>query len=420
MFKRFGKLFLTTVIVFMFCCSAMIGQSFAHNKQEISVRIIGTPAFQISGVIPASSNSNALSALLDFAKSKNISVKVKDTAYGPYVFQIDGIAEKVNTATSGWNFWVNGNSAEASADQTNVQAGDEVVWALSDWGVTLFPKLQYSLSTQQQKVQTVDLNQPFLLTVQAEQTTYDENWNPSTSVVPIAHATVEIRTATTRSVLQSDSNGQLQLLRNSGEPFAIQVSKFDTATLVPTLVPSGWTWFTVNSQSNAWQDVKSTDWAFPCIQLVTSKGWLSAKQPNRFAPQVAVTLADAIQTFGTFKGFNSLSNWTDVAVANQWIDAASTKPALLNKALTRGQLATILTKLLGEKYPTPAIYATFKDEAQFIKNKELHAAILQVAATGLMNGYKDRSFRANQSVTRAEFAHVLRLLNDLGLADAHE
>ena len=55
-------------------------------------------------------------------------VKTKDSAYGPYVDSINGVAG--GTDGKYWAFYVNGQLAQVGADAYTTQNGDNVEWKL--------------------------------------------------------------------------------------------------------------------------------------------------------------------------------------------------------------------------------------------------------------------------------------------------
>ena len=77
--------------------------------------------------------------------------------------------------------------------------------------------------------------------------------------------------------------------------------------------------------------------------------------------------------------------------------------------LTRGQLAQIISVLLGDEddMGTPA---TFSDVSA---SDECYAAVTRVGALGIMKGNGDGTFRPNDNVTRAELVTTLCRLMDV-------
>ena len=73
-----------------------------------------------------------------------------------------------------------------------------------------------------------------------------------------------------------------------------------------------------------------------------------------------------------------------------------------NRALTRGEAAAIISRLLDSSEPGP-IQASFSD----VTTEWYAAAVNLLASYGIVNGYTDGTFCPNNSITRAEFVAIL-------------
>lgn len=126
----------------------------------------------------------ALKAELD---AHNISYKVTKGAYGDYIESIGSDAQAADSSTY-WSLYQNGSYASVGMSSLQPANGDDIVIAYSAMD-TLYPKVSISPSTPV-------AGQPFTFTVTADKTTYDSNWNPTTTTVSVSGATVAFNGAT--------------------------------------------------------------------------------------------------------------------------------------------------------------------------------------------------------------------------------
>lgn len=120
----------------------------------------------------------ALKAELD---AHNISYKVTTGAYGDYIESIGSDVQSADGSTY-WSLYQNGSYASLGISSLQPVNGDDIVIAYSA-SDTLYPKVSVSPSAP-------SAEQPFTFTVTADKTTYDSNWNPTTTTVPVSGATV--------------------------------------------------------------------------------------------------------------------------------------------------------------------------------------------------------------------------------------
>ncbi|MDG0814462.1 S-layer homology domain-containing protein [Cohnella rhizosphaerae] len=86
-----------------------------------------------------------------------------------------------------------------------------------------------------------------------------------------------------------------------------------------------------------------------------------------------------------------------------------------NQAVTRGELAAMLARLYADASVNGAVYAaSYKDQAAFAGWAS--ESIGQATALGLVQGYEDGTFRADQAVTRAEAATLAVRIAELSSA----
>ncbi|WP_457550588.1 DUF4430 domain-containing protein [Archaeoglobus sp.] len=73
----------------------------------------------------------ALGVLIKASRDLGFDVKVRSWSYGLFVDCIGGICTNALGKSSGWMYQVNGKTPMVSADQYNLNAGDEVIWFFS-------------------------------------------------------------------------------------------------------------------------------------------------------------------------------------------------------------------------------------------------------------------------------------------------
>ncbi len=393
--KRYISFLLISVIILI-----MAQPVFAAN--EVLVRIITGPGGSYEGWITPS-KPDALSALKTFASSKNLSVQTKDTTYGPYVISVAGLAEKKISASSGWGFWVNAQSPEVGADQTSINNGDEIVWSIYDYSSTLYPIVDFS-----PKQAVYQPGQIVTIHTSATKTMYDENWNASTSIVTIPDAMVSINQNDQSFIqLKTDATGSAQITIPTGAPLHVTVEKYDPSNGLPLLVKSRTLTLPIQFDGSKISDIKSTFWAYPCIIRNAARGWLPLKKNQTFAPNEPVSFAELTDAFSVlFKN----------APISKWLATANYKSSF--QTVTRQQMAVILnevltsTPTLNSKFPVlQPVNSNWRDQKS-ISSTAL-TAVQAIANRAIINGYADRTYHPNQAITRAEFVHVLRMIDDV-------
>ncbi|MBB3171353.1 DUF4430 domain-containing protein [Parvibacter caecicola] len=94
------------------------------DKITVSVEVMSATdegAALYSEEMAVDQGTSALGAL----KITGLQVSVEESDYGPFVTAIGSTA---NEGSSGWTYTVNGESPTVAADQTELQAGDKLVW----------------------------------------------------------------------------------------------------------------------------------------------------------------------------------------------------------------------------------------------------------------------------------------------------
>ncbi|KOY83416.1 S-layer homology domain-containing protein [Lysinibacillus macroides] len=188
--------------------------------------------------------------------------------------------------------------------------------------------------------------------------------------------------------------------------------------------------------STTFKDVKSSHWAYGDISKVAQKGYLKGYEDGTFRPSNQVTRSEFAAILSRILGVEATkkNSFSDVP-SNHWaydsinkgISAgfieAGTGKFEPNKAMTRAEMATWLTKGLASKHSeyTTIVNTMAKSDLTLIPipetykggvNKKDLPYIGVAIGTGLLNGYSDSTFKPNGNTTRAEVASIItRYLN---------
>ncbi len=130
--------------------------------------------------------ANVLQALALSSELCDFEYIAEDTAYGIYVFSIAGIPAE---GMSGWQFWVNWQSAMVGAADYTLNAGDNILWAFGEFGI----------QPTKVEVNQTKLNSGEELTVTAQYYTGD-NWQALVGEINIGN-----------QVYNTDTNGQFSI-----------------------------------------------------------------------------------------------------------------------------------------------------------------------------------------------------------------
>lgn len=100
------------------------------NDQDVSLRIEGpTNTVCLAEHLTA---TNVLALVEEASSICNFTYQVTETEYGPYLSEIAGFSSQ---GSSGWQYWINWQPGSQSADQAQIQAQDEVLWAYGAFSV---------------------------------------------------------------------------------------------------------------------------------------------------------------------------------------------------------------------------------------------------------------------------------------------
>ncbi|MCH5185369.1 MAG: S-layer homology domain-containing protein [Oscillospiraceae bacterium] len=172
-------------------------------------------------------------------------------------------------------------------------------------------------------------------------------------------------------------------------------------------------------------DVPVSHWAFPYISALTANNTISGYPDNSFRPDVTVSRAEFAKMIVSAAGLRiinpSMSSFYDVAADKWYYPYAETAREFIptyryngtimfypDEPATREVVAIALVSLKGydvSAVDTSMIQNIFSDYSGM--EEWVKKYIIAAVERGLVSGYEDGTFRAQQPVTRAEAAAMI-------------
>lgn len=237
----------------------------------------------------------ALKAELD---AHNISYKVTKGAYGDYIESIGSDAQAADSSTY-WSLYQNGSYASVGMSSLQPANGDDIVIAYSAMD-TLYPKVSISPSTPV-------AGQPFTFTVTADKTTYDSNWNPTTTTVSVSGATVAFNGATQTT----DASGHATFSAPSAAGTYHYSIRQDRSGQAPLLVRLTNVSLTVSSSSSSSSSPSNTSSSGSSSSSNIAPGSSTTNSTSTVSDE---TVTKAAQSAASILS-NDASDWTAFALA---------------------------------------------------------------------------------------------------------
>lgn len=198
--------------------------------------------------------------------------------------------------------------------------------------------------------------------------------------------------------------------------------------IVFTLVPTA-----LAAKADDFTDVSRSDWFYDYVDYVSSKGYFRGTTETTFAPQRNMTRAMFVVVLSRFdgaKGDSSQSAFTDVApgawctaainwaAANKIVEGKGDGTFAPDAPITRAQMCAIINRYLnyykkGNKVTLSQTGSVSAMSDQNTVPSYAVDAVKQCQRYGLINGYKDGTFRPNALSTRAHVAAVIYRMADL-------
>lgn len=198
--------------------------------------------------------------------------------------------------------------------------------------------------------------------------------------------------------------------------------------IVFTLVPTA-----LAAKAGDFTDVSRSDWFYDYVDYVSSKGYFRGTTETTFSPQRNMTRAMFVVVLSRFDGAKSDSSqsaFTDVApgawctaainwaAANKIVEGKGDGTFAPDAPITRAQMCAIINRYLnyykkGNKVTLSQTGSVSAMSDQNTVPSYAVDAVKQCQRYGLINGYKDGTFRPNALSTRAHVAAVIYRMADL-------
>ena len=181
-------------------------------------------------------------------------------------------------------------------------------------------------------------------------------------------------------------------------------------------------------QAASFTDVPEKAWYRKAVEYVSDKGWMNGVGEMTFAPTMDVTRGMFVTLLAAYADVdvdNSNAAFADTG-AGKWYTGAAAWAAeqeivkgigsgqfAPNRSISRQDLCTMLYKYLQSagiqlKADSDRTYADFSSVSPYARE-----AVAFCAASGLVTGFEDSSFRPKNTATRAQVAQILMRLDQL-------
>lgn len=234
----------------------------------------------------------------------SLEIKVVESTYGNYVSQIGELVEFGYGGYSGWLFIKNGVSGVDSIAETFLADGDVIVFYYADpFGGPGFQFPQADVSK---------LFSDGIICFTSEDTDYDEDWNPVTSINPVAGAAVDLN----GKQYITDENGMIHPDDTTGLSgvSTLQIERFDEESGVPTVLryaPDHLIYI-------PFSDTAASMWYADAVEFCVTEGYfigISAAD-NLFAPLGGMTMLQLFTVLQRIAGQEPAVTPIEWALAN--------------------------------------------------------------------------------------------------------
>lgn len=173
----------------------------------------------------------------------------------------------------------------------------------------------------------------------------------------------------------------------------------------------------VNSvEASKFNDLHGNEWYYYAVDYLSELDVLSGNPDGSFKPNDKVGVDQFIKMLLVSLGYSDIEKGENYW-ADNYIDQAMEIGLVLEneftnykRPITRGEMSKLINRALGEKEDFPSSY---KDEyMHYIKDfgkisENYKEAILNVYSLGIISGYTDRSFRADNTLSRGEASIII-------------
>ncbi|SHH68802.1 S-layer homology domain-containing protein [Caloranaerobacter azorensis DSM 13643] len=178
---------------------------------------------------------------------------------------------------------------------------------------------------------------------------------------------------------------------------------------------------TVYAKGKRFHDLKTTDWFYETVDVLTSQGLIDGYPDGTFRPNDSILVSEFITLVVRIKD-KSVKNGTLIWY-KPYVDRAKELGLVLDgefdtyeRNITRGEMAKIIYRALSseEQVSSDKDLEKYKDQIKDFNTIPLNLKtyILKSYATGIMAGYPDGTFKPQNDANRAEAATMIRRLID--------
>jgi hypothetical protein len=169
-------------------------------------------------------------------------------------------------------------------------------------------------------------------------------------------------------------------------------------------------------------DVKTSNWAYDAINTMSDKSIIIGYPDGSFKPNNTVTYGEFIkmaliaatgEDAGNAASGHWAQNYYDKALEMGYFTEYDIERSMLGDKITRAHMALIISSILGDV--EIADYDEIQKGISDITYKTKYEYdITKVYACGILTGYPDKTFKPEQTLSRAESAMVIYRLVDEG------
>ena len=383
-----------------------------NAAKSVTVQIEGKDGNLFYGKVPLAEGDSVLQVAEKAFEQSGIEYTVAASYYGgSYITQAAGLQEGAFGGYEGWLYYVDGVSPAVSMSLSLLSGGEHVVLVYADFDV-LVPIVEAAR----------DYKGGVTLSLTADVTTYDENWNATVTRQPVAGALLTVE----GQALTTDEQGKVLLPEAlwAEESLSVQVEKHNDVGL-PAVIPFAPD-YTVSlvgvEKTMPFADVKEGEWYTPYVLKLYDLGVVNGLPGGVFAPNGTVTRGQVAKVLFELSGgvpVNYLMTFTDVsqdawyAEGVRWCAAMGIAQGADGKFLpdaliTRQDLAVMLMR-----YQENVVKAELPKtaEAPAFPDNELIApyaaeAVYQLQKAGIVQGSEGK-FNPLGNATRGELCKML-------------
>ncbi len=405
---------LLCVLMLSGMCTAYAEEFFIISAPTVHVRIEDCDKNLFNGSIDYTADMTALDAALEALKQTGLDVVTSVSPYGGmYISSIGDRKEGDFGGYEGWMYYVNGESPMYNIADCKLEPGQQLLVAYADMDV-LLP----ILTAARDKAGVVTL------TVSADVTTYDANWNATVTRQPVEGVTVTVDGEQT----VTDASGKVVLSAESSAKESVTVQlqkkKADGLPQVLPLAPDFALDLTaVQYVRPSFVDVAQGLWYTDYVLDLAESGLMQGYPDGTFLPAGKVSRAMVAQVLYRMSGevpVNYLMPFSDVAEGLWYTEAIRWAASVgvvegrddgtfgPNANVTRQDLAVMLAryveKVAKTELPQDSEAPAFADNADIAPYAAEAVYLLQKA--GIVGG-TDGKFLPQDTADRAQLCKMI-------------